>query len=166
MMTTQLEPLWLAAARRDVGLRETLGPNDSPWLRRVLGALGAKWLLGQPWCGGAVAHWMAQAGLSRPKAWYRARAWLNWGEHIVLPAVGAVVVFERQGGGHVGLVVGLDQRGRLMVLGGNQGDAVSIAPFDRSRVLGFRWPSEQIALLRNEPLPFVAAAGPSSTNEA
>ena len=50
------------------------------------------------------------------------------------PTVGCVVVFEREGGGHVGLVVGADTKGRLLVLGGNQGDAVSIAPFDRSRV--------------------------------
>jgi uncharacterized protein (TIGR02594 family) len=161
-----LEPEWLRLARKDIGSRETLGPNDSPLIRRILGLLGAMWLRGQPWCGGAVAHWVRPCGIALPKHWYRARAWLDWGVPIAAPAVGAVVVFERTGGGHVGLVVGKDQAGRLMVLGGNQGDAVSIAPFDQRRVLGYRWPAEQMALLKTGPLPVMTASGPASSNEA
>ncbi len=53
---------------------------------------------------------------------------------------GCVVVFERAGGGHVGLVVGETAGGRLLVLGGNQGDAVSVAAFQRERVVAYRWP--------------------------
>jgi uncharacterized protein (TIGR02594 family) len=134
------EPSWLAEARRDIGQRETLGPNDSPWIRRMLEKLGAKWLLGQPWCGGAVAAWMQACAVDIPKHWYRARAWADWGQHLQLPAHGCVVVFERQGGGHVGLVVGEDLSGRLLVLGGNQGDAVNVRAFPRARVLAYRWP--------------------------
>lgn len=161
-----IEPSWLRQAREDIGVRETLGPNDSPWIRRVLLSLGASWLLGQPWCGGAVAHWMKASGVPRPTHWYRARAWLDWGVPLADPAVGCVVVFERQGGGHVGLVVGMDATGRLLVLGGNQGNAVSIAPFDRSRVVGYRWPADRLALLQRDPLPVLQAAGPTSSNEA
>lgn len=164
-MTNIIEPPWLRIARHDIGQRETQ-PNDSPWLRRMLAALGAAWLLGQPWCGGAVATWVRAAGVAAPKAWYRAKAWLDWGTPIASPAVGAVVVFERQGGGHVGLVVGRDTRGRLLVLGGNQGDAVSIAPFDPARVIGYRWPTDQLARLRVGALPVYAAAGVASSNEA
>jgi uncharacterized protein (TIGR02594 family) len=160
------EPLWLQLARRDIGVRETLGPNDGPWIRRMLARLGAKWLLGQPWCGGAVADWILNAGgLVIPKHWYRARAWLDWGAVLPAPAVGCVVVFERQGGGHVGLVVGADSGGRLLVLGGNQGNAVSIAPFDRARVLGYRWPVES-TLPAIASLPVLLASGASSSNEA
>jgi uncharacterized protein (TIGR02594 family) len=134
------EPSWLSEARRDLGQRETLGPNDSPWIRRMLERLGAKWLLGQPWCGGAVAEWMQACAVDIPKHWYRARAWADWGQHLERPAHGCVVVFERQGGGHVGLVVGEDLSGRLLVLGGNQGDAVNVRAFPRARVLAYRWP--------------------------
>jgi hypothetical protein len=51
-----------------------------------------------------------------------------------------VVVFKRDGGGHVGFVVGKDQAGNLMVLGGNQSDSVNIKPFKTDRVVGYRWP--------------------------
>lgn len=161
------EPTWLARARRDLGRRETLGPNDSPWLRQILASLSGSWLRGQPWCGGAVAWWMQSSGIAYPKAWYRARAWLDWGMPLDQPAVGSVVVFERAGGGHVGLTVGYDERGRLMVLGGNQGDAVSIAPFDLARVLGYRWPPDQWSSYQAAPnLPLLASTAPTSRNEA
>ena len=134
------EPSWLAAARADIGQRETLGPNDSPWIRRMLEKLGSSWLLGQPWCGGAVAAWMKAAGCEIPQHWYRARAWSDWGQPLDRPANGCVVTFSRSGGGHVGLVVGEDAAGNLLVLGGNQGDAVNIRAFQRARVLAYRWP--------------------------
>lgn len=162
-----LEPTWLRAARADIGQRETLGPNDSPWIRNMLAKLagGGLWLLGQPWCGGAAGHWMQSAGLKYPKAWYRAKAWLDWGVPISAPTVGCIVVFEREGGGHVGLVVGADTKGRLLVLGGNQGDAVSIAPFDRSRVVGYRWPADA-DWGAQQPLPVYVNGATSSRNEA
>lgn len=161
-----IDPPWLAAARRDLGNAETLGPNDSPWIRRMWASLSGAWLLGQPWCGGAVASWMQQAGVAYPKAYYRARAWLDWGVDLTLPAVGCVVVFERVGGGHVGIVVGRDARGRLLVLGGNQGNAVSVAPFDLDRVAGYRWPAGRWAEHVAADLPVLAIAGASSRNEA
>ena len=40
-------------------------------------------------------------------------------------------------GGHVSFVVGKDTRGNLMVLGGSQGNAVSIAAFLSGRATGF-----------------------------
>lgn len=136
----KVEPVWVTEARRDVGQRETLGPNDSPWIRTMLSKLGATWLLGQPWCGGAVAHWMLAAGIAIPKHWYRAKAWADWGQPMHYPAHGCVAVFERKGGGHVGLVVGEDASGRLLILGGNQGDAVNVRAFGRDRLLAYRWP--------------------------
>lgn len=159
------EPAWLVLARADIGQRETLAPNDSPWLRRMWAGLSGSWLLGQPWCGGAVAHWMSKAGFEYPRTYYRAKDWLKWGESLDVPVVGAVVVFDRAGGGHVGLVVGKDARGRLMVIGGNQGDSISEAPFDMGRVLGYRWPTLAWSVVRR-PLPVLTASGASSSNEA
>lgn len=163
-----VEPPWLTRARQDYGKTETLGPNDSPWLRATLARLGAAWLVGQPWCGGAVALWMKDSDIAIPKAWYRAKAWLEWGHELHGPAVGAVVVFDRSGGGHVGLCYGKDARGRLLVYGGNQGDKVCVAPFDQSRVLGYRWPLGPAGLIPRESLPLITGSAglPSSTNEA
>jgi uncharacterized protein (TIGR02594 family) len=161
------EPFWLERARQDIGVKETLGPNDAPWIRSMLAKMGAKWLLGQPWCGGAVGLWFKDCGFEVPKHWYRARAWAAWGQEVHGPAVGVVVVFEREGGGHVGIIVGKDELGRLMVLGGNQGDAVNIRPFPMRRVLAYRWPPDEPITSAAFSLPVLAAAGmASSSNEA
>jgi hypothetical protein len=74
---------------------------------------------------------------------------------------GCIVVFTREGGGHVGFVVGQDQQGNLLVLGGNQGDAVNVKAFPLARVSGYRWPSELVP--STEPLPVMASADFSHT---
>jgi hypothetical protein len=74
-------------------------------------------------------------------------------------------VFSRDGGGgHIGIVMGQDAKGRLMVLGGNQGNKVSIAPFDRARVLGFRWPTG--VAVPTDTLPELLSVEASSSKEA
>lgn len=164
------EPRWLSEARRDVGVRELPGKADSPVIQRWLRDLKAWWTDdATPWCGVAVAHWMRRAGVEPPKHWYRALAWADWGARLGRPALGAVVVYRRSGGGHVGLVVGTDAAGRILTLGGNQGDAVSIAPFDRQRVVAYRWPTGHLAdwpHLVDTDAPLLASAAPSSSNEA
>lgn len=168
-----LPPPWLAIARRDLGNPESLGPNDSPYLRKLLGRLNVAWLKGQPWCGIAVAGWMERAGVDYPKAYYRAKAWLDWGTPLAQPKLGCVVVFERTGGGHVGLVVGFDTgRNALIVLGGNQGDRISELPFDArpvsagGRMLGYRWPTFTNGSVARVPPPFMVSTKDFSHNEA
>jgi uncharacterized protein (TIGR02594 family) len=161
-----IEPDWLTVARRDIGQRETHGSNRSPWIDRLWRLLGKDWLIGQPWCGAAVARWLGTQGIKPPKNFERALAWADWGVPLDTPVVGAVVVFRRTGGGHVGLVAGEDERGRLLVLGGNQGNSASIAPFDPARVVGFYWPLEFIDALHYRDLPVYASNAASSTNEA
>jgi uncharacterized protein (TIGR02594 family) len=160
------DPIWLENARVHEGLAEVPGPLSNTVITGWLSKLNAWWREdATPWCGVFVAA-MIEDHAALPKHWYRAKAWLDWGVAIDAPAVGCVVVFERQGGGHVGFVVGKDSRGRLLVLGGNQGDRVSVAPFEMARVAGYRWPAEQLALLSTGSLPVLASAGASSTNEA
>ena len=135
------EPTWLTYARSELGTAEIPGPQTSTKIRSWLTSLKAWWTDDEtPWCGTFIANVMQRSNVALPKHWYRAKAWLDWGQPIAEPVVGCVVIFERTGGGHVGLVVGKDLTGRLLVLGGNQGNKVSIAPFDRSRVVGYRWP--------------------------
>lgn len=56
------------------------------------------------------------------------------------PVTGAVLIFERGSGGHVGFAVGQDET-HFYVLGGNQSDAVTIARIAKSRLLSARWPA-------------------------
>lgn len=168
--TVKSEPAWLQIARSDIGLAEIEGAPTAPVIAKWLTKLHAWWTDDEtPWCGTAIAAWMADAGIDPPTHWYRAKGWLDWGTAIAWPAVGAVVVFAREGGGHVGLVVGRDPINRLLVLGGNQGNRVKIAPFDARRVIGYRWPLAEHAVPPPDlgPLPVYATAyEASSTNEA
>lgn len=160
-------PDWLAYARTKVGIRETPGPKSNPvimgWARR----LGAR-VLGidydedsVAWCGLFLAEIMSASGFTPPKIAVRARAWALWGLECE-PCPGAVLVFERPGGGHVGLYAGEDATA-YHVLGGNQGDAVSITRIAKARCIAVRWPAGGPP--RGERLR-TAASGKLSTNEA
>ena len=167
-----MDPFWVIEARKHIGQKEVPGAASNPWIKAMwLKLKGGAWFwkaYGEddsklPWCGGFVAYCLTQAGIEPPAKYAAAKEWLDWGVPLLHPCLGCVVVFTREGGGHVGFVVGMDERGRLMVLGGNQGDKVSIAPFDRSRVAWYRMPRgfEQIY-----HLPLMDSAAPSSINEA
>lgn len=159
-----IEPGWLIQARTWLGTREIHGPRHNPIILGWLHRLRAWWQDDEvPWCGTFVAACMDAVGVPLPTHWMRARAWLDWGVPLPLPLVGCVVVFERQGGGHVGFVVGRNERGHLLVLGGNQGNAVTIAAFDRP-ALGYRWPAGEPMPIWNAELPVGEAA--RSTSEA
>lgn len=163
-MGNPMRPEWIDVAANDIGNRESLGPNDSPFLRKVLAKMSATWLKGQPWCGSVMAYWMQQCGIPFPKDYYRALAWASWGAACG-PVLGAVVVFRRDGGGHVGICVGYDDaKHALHVLGGNQRDAVNILPFDPSRVLAYRWPPGKA--FQGVSLPMMVSDKDFSQNEA
>lgn len=159
---------WIAAARRYVGTKEVPGSGNNPiivrWWQAIRSSIRDDLT---PWCAGFVGGVLEEAGIvsSRSAA---ARSYLKWGTALSKPAYGCVVVFWRGSpsgwSGHVGFVVGKDQRGNLMVLGGNQGDMVSIKPFGAERVLGYRWPAGAAA--PNYTLPLLNSDGRLSQNEA
>jgi len=159
-------PAWMAVARKYLGTREVKGPKHSPVIVGWLVKLGAWWRDDEtPWCGVFTGAVMKEAGHDIPKAYFRARAWEDWGKPLAAPVVGCIVVFTRQGGGHVGFVVGQDKAGNLLVLGGNQGDEVNIRAFPRARVTAYRWPAGVAAPVAPGPLPLLAGAA-LSTREA
>ena len=138
------EPRWLIEARKLMGTREIPGPKHNPWIVAGWKRLGAGWFTDDetPWCGLYVAHCIEAAGLPFPKLFPRAKAWADWGKPCAA-TVGAVVVFGRQGGGHVGFLVG-ENAMNYYVLGGNQSNAVNIMPIAKNRLVpnGIRWPSQ------------------------
>lgn len=148
-----IEPPWLSLARNYIGTEEIPGPEHNWRITRWLVRLKAFWTDDEtPWCGVFVAA-MLQDYADLPPVWARARAWLDWGQELEHPELGCVVVFERGPTmGHVGFVAGRDLAGNLMVLGGNQGNRVSIAAFPRSRVLGYRWPKDHEIVAAALPL--------------
>lgn len=160
-------PAWLAYGLTLQGIREIKGPKHNATIVGWLKKLKAWWTDDEtPWCGTFVAACMQAAGQPLPANWMRAKAWLDWGVPIAQPVVGAVVIFDREGGGHVGIVVGRDQKGNLMVLGGNQGDMVKISPFSLARNPRYRIPRGYSVPLEHYTLPLVTSDGKLSTNEA
>jgi len=163
---------WIAEARKYLGQRELTGNNDHPLLDASWLSLGASWLKGQAWCGLFVAHCLRHANRHVVALWFRAKSWESDSmTKLDKPAYGCVVTFTRKGGGHVGFVIGKDRYGNLMVLGGNQSNAVSIAPFAMSRVTGYYWPSyldkrKSVPAQHRYNLPLLNSSGQVSINEA
>ena len=158
---------WMTAARAKLGTREVAGPGNSAaimgWAKRLGGGVlgmvyGADSI---PWCGLFVAECMAEAGLKSPPIAVRAKAWATWGD-ACQPSRGAVLVFQRDGGGHVGFYVG-ENNTAYRVLGGNQGDAVSEAWIAKDRCIAVRWPKGVTQAAERVTL---ASGGTLSTNEA
>jgi uncharacterized protein (TIGR02594 family) len=158
-----VEPPWLAHARTLVGTRETPGPANNSrimgWAVRARAWLGAAYGADAvPWCGLFIAEVMHAAGFKPPRAFVglRAKAWASWGIAVsttaTRPPLGGIGVFGREGGGHVGFVVGAYRNGDLLILGGNQGDAVNERRFPRTRLIAVRWPAG-VAL--SDPAPWV-----------
>ena len=161
-----LEPPWLIEGRRWMGLTEIAGPRSNG---RILawGQAIADWYRDDdtPWCG-AFVHGQIAATLPEeplPANALQARAWASFGVALPRPAPGAVLVFSRTGGGHVGFYVGEDSS-RFRVLGGNQSNAVNESWLAKSRLLAIRWPKSFAAPAARAVL--VAADGPTSRNEA
>lgn len=156
------DPAWLVEARANLGTKETVGPQHSSKILGWVKKLGG-WFTDDetPWCGTFAGYCMTIAGVEIPKNWFRARDWESWGKPCQ-PAVGAVVVFAREGGGHVGFLVG-ESSASYYVLGGNQSNMVSITPIAKTRATAVRWPS-------GLPLPYsglpVMSGGTVSRNEA
>ncbi|PZP54353.1 MAG: TIGR02594 family protein [Agrobacterium fabrum] len=141
------EPVWMREARRYIGLREIPGPKSNAtimsWAKK-LGGWIASWYQDDdtPWCGLFIGNVIATTLPKEPLPSNPLGA-LNWKTFGVSGSIarGAILVFERKGGGHVGIYVGED-RTHYHVLGGNQDNAVSIARVEKGRLVsgGIRWP--------------------------
>ncbi|MEM9859402.1 MAG: TIGR02594 family protein [Bacteroidota bacterium] len=94
-----------------------------------------------PWCS-AFVNWCAMMGGYVRTKKLNARSWLEVGSNVdEKPLLGDIVIFWREKEdswkGHVGIFinkVGDD----IYTIGGNQSNQVSIAPYNASRLLGFR----------------------------
>ena len=141
------QPLWLQMALCEVGTREIQGTKNNPiivsWLHQISNKVFADEI---PWCAAFIGSILEDAGLDSTGS-LAARSYTKWGIGLHSPAVGAIVVFwrgNRHGWkGHVGIIVGKTIDGKLAVLGGNQGDAVSIRAYSDHRVLAYRYPAGQ-----------------------
>lgn len=164
-MDTTIDPAWVTEARKHIGTKEIKGAKHEP---KILGWWKAIKRGGikddeTPWCAAFVGGCLEAVGL-RSSRFESAASYMSWGRELAAPVHGCIVVFTRKGGGHVGFVVGVDRSGMLLVLGGNQGDAVNVKAFPLDRVTGYRWPAA--VPVPDSTLQVSAVEAQVSTNEA
>jgi uncharacterized protein (TIGR02594 family) len=160
-------PLMIRHALAELGTVEAAGTADNPvilgWAREL--ALAANYGSDAiPWCGLFMAVIAQRAGKQIPAKPLWALSWSRFGIAADRPVLGDVLVFKRDGGGHVALYVGEDERA-FHVLGGNQSDRVCFTRIARARLYAVRRPAYRVmpATARRYIL---APGGGLSINEA
>ncbi len=139
------EPIWMLAARREIGVKERPGHQDHPRVveylqhTRIIPALQHD---ETPWCSAYVCFVMEKSDIASTRS-AAARSWLKWGEELTTPVPGCIAVLTREGhpgSGHVGFYVGRREDGKILLLGGNQNNQVCVRPYAADRVISYRWP--------------------------
>jgi len=137
-LTQEPAPRMLVEALNLYGTKEFVGGENNPvilaWAKEIHRLYGEDSI---PWCGLFIAVVAQRAGKPIPENPLWARDWAKWGNRAFTPKLGDVLVFSRGNSGHVGIYVGEDVR-CYHVLGGNQGDCVSIVRIDKARLLSAR----------------------------
>lgn len=141
-----MELVKIAAAQ--LGTKEITGPEHNPQVVAYAEETGITGIHTDEiaWCS-TFMNWCAkEADLDMSKK-ANARSWMHVGKKVINPKAGDVVVFWRESPtswkGHVAIFLGFNKNAsKVICLGGNQGNAVSIAEYDANKVLGFRRLSE------------------------
>jgi len=160
-------PKILVEAYKLIGTAELIGKDNNPvilnWAEEV--GLKKQYTADEiPWCGLFMAYVCKKAGKVIPDNPLWARNWLNFGTKQATAMLGDILVFSRNGGGHVGMYVGEDDK-CYHVLGGNQGDKVSIVRIQKVRCIGIRRTAWSKAQPENVRVIKMDSTGAISTNE-
>jgi uncharacterized protein (TIGR02594 family) len=143
-MASGKEPSWLKLARELVGLKEIVGSQHEAKVLAFYAEAGHPWVKDDEtaWCAAFVNAMLRRAGYKGTGS-LAARSFLQWGEKLDTPRPGCIVVFKRGNSawqGHVAFFLS-ESATHVKVLGGNQGNAVSVANYPKKTVLGYRWPA-------------------------
>ena len=141
---------WFETAKSLIGTEEESGDDDNEDILKWAEKVGVEDDYSSdsiPWCGLFVAYCMVKNNIKPSKSPLWALSWNSWGSKLSEPAFGCVMVFKRDGGGHVAFYVSEDSD-TYHVLGGNQSDSVCITRIDKERCVGYRWPKGKEDLLK------------------
>lgn len=137
-------PRYMTFALQELGISEAAGDANNPRILQYFSATNydPKQVADSvSWCAAFVCFCLEQCGYqSAHSAW--SLSFLKWGEILKDPQFGAVAVLSRTSDpakGHVGFVVGFDEKD-LYLLSGNTSNKVTIDRFAKDKVLGYRLP--------------------------
>jgi uncharacterized protein (TIGR02594 family) len=92
------------------------------------------------WCGAFMNLVLERTGHKRGPS-DLAKSFASYGQRIPGPRVGALAVMSRgRGGGHVGVVSGIDPKGNVIVVSGNHNNTVAESVYPRRRILAYVMP--------------------------
>lgn len=124
------------------GLKEVVGKEHNPDILAMFAEIGFDYIQDDEtsWCSAALNYVCKKLGYERSGSLV-ARSWLKMPIRVLKPSLGDIVVFWRESPdswkGHVGLYISHDIH-NVYTLGGNQNNSISIKPYPRDRVLGYR----------------------------
>ena len=135
---------WLMSKK---GLKEVPGAGDNPeivgWFKLLDGFPKSDWHDSTAWCSVCMNAAEVLTGASHGTSSAAAVSWLKWGVAVKEPQRGDKVIFDwKDGGHHVGIflrfLTDVDKNDRVEVIGGNQGNAISITDYPAGAVMGYR----------------------------
>lgn len=140
-------PPWVRAAELKLGQHEISGGRDNAFIVECLRRCGLPDNMlhdETAWCGAFAGYCMDEAGLRSPKGRAAASHWAQQPD--VMGALGrggfrpgCVAVFKRTGGAHVAFALAETDL-HVIILGGNQGNQVSVEARPKALLLGYFWP--------------------------
>lgn len=163
----ETSPQLFVHAWRLRGTKEIVGAKHNPLVLEMFDTVGWGNINDDetPWCGAFVGYCCKKAGLDIPNIAIRAKEWAEWGTPQKIAMFGDVLVFSRTGGGHVGIYV-CEDKDCYHVLGGNQGNSVSVTRIEKSRCVAIRRTPWKVSQPKNVRVIKVTAEGEISKNEA
>jgi uncharacterized protein (TIGR02594 family) len=135
---------WLHVARAEIGVRNHPAGSSNP---RITAYHAGTNIAGYDdkanWCSSFVQWTLARVGIAGTGS-ALARSWLAWGAPLDEPRVGCIAVLWREDPqswkGHVGFFLRFEGDD-VVLLGGNQLEAVREHRYPRGQVLAWRWPA-------------------------
>jgi uncharacterized protein (TIGR02594 family) len=130
----------VSATRTAKGQQRTASAADTDVVREA-----RRWLGGNPtrrsrlWCAAFMNFVLERTG-RRGSGSDLARSFASYGHRVSGPQIGAIAVMTRNGGGHVGVVSGVDPSGNPIVISGNHGHRVAEAVYPSRRVYAYVMP--------------------------
>jgi uncharacterized protein (TIGR02594 family) len=90
---------------------------------------------GSLWCGAFMDLVLKRTG--HAGGGNLAAGYAHYGTRIEGPQVGAIAVMGRHGGGHVGVVTGIDANGNPIIVSGNHNNTVAESVYPRGRIAAY-----------------------------
>lgn len=170
-LKNETAPQVLIQARKLIGTKEIIGSIHNKTIMSWAKELGLQNIYTSdevPWCALYIAFVCHKAGLEINMTNEQALWALNWskfGTKQTVAMLGDILTFKREGGGHVAIYVGEDES-CYHVIGGNQGNQVSITRIEKIRCKSIRRTDWKVAQPENVRQIHVNSNGFISQNEA